>query len=213
MNNITVTGIIIGITCLISYKAFSDQGFFRKLMHHPYSEHNNKEYYRLLSSGFLHGSLMHLLLNMYVLYEFGSVVERLFMLQLGELGGRVAYTALYVVTIVAANIPTHFKHKDWSGYSAIGASGAVSGILFAYVIFNPWSWLGIMFVIPCPAIVFAILYLVYSSWASKNSQDNIGHDAHFWGAIFGMAFTFVLDPSLIGQFIERVIDFKGPGMW
>ena len=209
MENITVTGIIIAITCLISYKAFNDQGFFRSNMHHPYSEHQHKEYHRLLSSGFLHGSLMHLLLNMYVLYEFGSVVERLFILEFGLVGGRSAYIAMYILTIVAANLYTHFKHKDWSGYSAIGASGAVSGILFSYVIFYPWSMLGIFFVIPCPAIVFAVLYLVYSSWASKNSNDNIGHDAHFWGAVFGMAFTFVLKPSLIMSFLERLSNLPG----
>lgn len=203
---ITITGVIIAITCLISYRAFQDQSTFRRLMHHPYTESQEGEYYRLLSSGFVHGSLMHLLLNMYVLYEFGSVVERLYLSQLGDTGGRFAFVVLYLVTIVAANIPTHFKHREDRSYAAIGASGAVSGILFAYVLFYPWSMLGIMFVIPCPAIVFAVLYLVYSSWASKNSNDNIGHDAHFYGAIFGLVLTIVLMPDQVPVFVDRLMD-------
>lgn len=201
---ITITGVIIGITCLVSYLAFQDQSLFRRLMHHPYTEASDGEYHRLLSSGFVHGSLMHLLLNMYVLFEFGSVVERLYLHQLGATRGRLAFVVLYIVTIVAANIPTHFKHRKNSSYAAIGASGAVSGVLFAYVLFYPWAMLGIMFVIPCPAIVFAMLYLIYSSWASKNANDNIGHDAHFYGAIFGLLLTVVLMPDQIPVFIERL---------
>lgn len=205
---ITITGVIIAITCLVSYGAFQDQSMFRRLMHHPYTESQEGQYYRLLSSGFVHGSFMHLLLNMYVLYEFGSVVERLYINQLGDTGGRFAFVVLYLVTIVAANIPTHFKHREDRGYAAIGASGAVSGILFAFVLFYPWSMLGIMFVIPCPAIVFAVLYLVYSSWASKNSNDNIGHDAHFYGAIFGLLLTIVLMPDQMPVFVDRLMDFR-----
>lgn len=207
---ITVTGVIIALTCLVSYMCFQDHSAFTQLKHHPYSEHHDKQYYRLLTSGFLHGSFMHLLLNMYVLYEFGSVVEQLYTSSLGAGIGRAAFVLMYLVTIIAANMATHFKYRDYSGYAAIGASGVVSGILFSYVIFYPWSWLGIMFVVPCPAIVFAVLYLVYSSWASKNSNDNIGHDAHFYGAIFGMIFTFFLMPDQIGEFVERVLDFRGP---
>lgn len=209
----TITGIIIVITCLISYMTFNDASAFSKLKHHPYSEAHQGEYYRMLTSGFLHGDLMHLLLNMYVLYEFGSVVERLYLAELGPSTGRIAFVGMYLVTIVAANIPTHLKYRNVSGYAAIGASGAVSGLLFAYVVFYPWSWLGIMFVIPCPAIVFAALYLVYSSWASKNSNDNIGHDAHFYGAIVGMLITFALMPDQLSGFAERLLDYRGPDLF
>lgn len=209
----TITGIIIGLTCLVSYLAFNDRSVFQRLMHHPYTEAQDKEYYRLLTSGFVHGSLMHLLLNMYVLYEFGTVVEHIFVRNLGAGGGRLAYVALYLITIIAANIPTHLKHRNSKAYAAIGASGGVSGILFSFVVFAPWSWLGIMFVVPCPAIIFAVLYLAYSSWASKYSNDNIGHDAHFYGALFGFLMTFAIDPSQISQFVQRLMDFQGPGLF
>ena len=205
-----MTIIILIITGLVSYMAFNNQKLFRKLMHHPYSENRDKSFYRLLTSGFIHGSFVHLVLNAYVLYEFGTIVEGIYGQYLGQPFGSIAFVIMYVVTIVAANIPTHFRYRHDNGYAAIGASGGVSGVLFAYVIFYPWSWLGIMFVIPCPAIVFAVLYLVYSSWASKNANDNIGHDAHFYGAVFGFLITLGLIPEAAQTFLSRITQFTLP---
>ena len=130
----------------------------------------------------------------------------MFVLTFGETKGRLFYLAMYLTTIVAASLYTHFKHKSNPYYAALGASGATSGIVFAFVLFRPWAMLGLFFVIPCPAIIAAVLYLVYSSWASKNSRDNIGHDAHFWGAIFGFAFTVLINPPFFSEFVERLVD-------
>ncbi len=207
----SITIILVIITSLISYQAFNNRELFGKLKHHPYSSDKNKEWYRLLTSGFVHGDFVHLIFNMYVLYIFGEMIENVFISIHGELMGRMAFLLLYILSIVIASIPSQIKHKDNPYYSAIGASGAVSAILFAFILFAPWSWLELFFVIPIPAIVFGVLYLAYSSWAINNAKDNIGHSAHFTGAIAGVLLTIAIYPEIISLFAERVMDVQGPG--
>lgn len=201
----SVTIIIIAITCLISIPAFKNRRLFDQLKHHPYTEKREKEYYRWLTSGFLHGSEMHLGINMFVLYQFGTTVENEFQGIFGSTTGAVLFLVMYLLTIVLADAPTYFKHQDNPRYAAIGASGGVSGILMSYVLFDPWAMLGLYFVIPMPAIVFAVLYLWYESWAAKNSKDNIGHDAHFWGAIAGIVITLIFKPSIYMGFVSKLL--------
>ena len=202
----SITLLLVIVTGLISYQAFNDGLLKSKLLHRPYLENHDKEYHRLLTHGFIHADWTHLLINMYVLYIFGEFVERNFIGIFGEMQGRLFYVLLYLSTIVAAAIPTHLKHKNNSYYAALGASGATSGILFAFILFRPWAELLLFFLIPCPAVVAAILYLVYSSWASKNARDNIGHDAHFYGAVFGFLFTIALKPELFSYFLDQVVN-------
>jgi membrane associated rhomboid family serine protease len=202
---LTITLIIIILTCLVSYRAFNDGYFKARLLHRPYLEHKNKEYYRLLSHGFIHANWLHLGINMFVLWEFGQIVERTFIAVNGPTNGRIYYLLMYLAIIVLASVSTHFKHKDNSYYAALGASGATSGVLFAFIYYYPWAMLGLFFVIPCPAIIAGVLYLAYSSWASKNSNDNIGHEAHFYGAVFGFLFAVFLDPEQFPQFINQVL--------
>ena len=200
----TITLLLVIITCLISYQAFNHAMMKGKLLHYPYLEVHEKQYYRLLTSGFIHADWVHLIFNMYVLYEFGTIVESIFVSIFGELMGRINYLLLYLLGIVFSSIYSFFTHKDNRAYAALGASGAVSAVLFAFVVFQPWAMLGLFFIIPCPAIIAAVLYLVYSSWASKNSNDNIGHDAHFYGAVFGFTFTILLKPSLFDLFLQNL---------
>lgn len=200
----TITLILVIVTCLISYQAFNDRNMKGRLLHYPYLEHHEKQYYRLLTSGFIHADWIHLIFNMYVLYEFGTIVETIFVSIFGDVMGRVNYLLLYLLGIVCSHVYSFFTHQDNRSYAALGASGAVSAVLFSFVIFQPWSMLLLFFVIPCPAILAAIGYLVYSSWASKNSNDNIGHDAHFYGAVFGFIFTIVLQPSLFNLFLQNL---------
>lgn len=203
----SITIILIIITGLISYQAFNDGNLKSKLIHRPYLEHKDKQYYRLLSSGFIHANWMHLALNMYVLWLFGEQVETRFVNLFGVLQGRLLYIVMYLSTIVAASLYTHYKHKNNSYYAALGASGATSGILFSYILFNPWNGL-MIFPIPffIPAVIIGVLYLFYSSWASKNSRDNIGHDAHFYGAVYGFLFTIALDPDILLNFVNRIMN-------
>lgn len=200
-----ITLLIIIITCIVSFICFENRRMFDQLKHHPVSESKNGEWYRMISSGFLHADYFHLGINMYVLYGFGTAVENEFLHHYGEVMGRFIYLLLYIVMIVLADIPSFLKHKNNYGYSAIGASGAVSGILFIFILFSPWSTLRLYFAIPIPAIVFGVLYLLYSSWASKNAKDNIGHDAHFYGAVAGMVLASILLPQTLGNFIQLFI--------
>lgn len=201
----SITLILVIVTCLISYQAFRNQGMFEKLKHTPYLVHRQKEYYRFLSSGFVHADWMHLIINMYVLYQFGEIVEDRFVTHFGPLMGRLDFLVLYLLTLLLSDFPSYLKHKDNPHFSSVGASGAISGIIFVFVLFQPWSMLLLFFIIPIPAIVAAVLYLVYSSWASYHSKDFINHDAHFYGAIFGLLIALAMWPSLFQLFWDRLI--------
>ena len=192
------------VTGLISYQAFNNRQIVEKLKHHPYSEHKNQEYYRLLSSGFVHGGWIHLLINLFVLYQFGPIVELQYKSIFGTSLGPIVFLLMYLMTIVVADLPTFFKHKDNFQYAAIGASGAVSGVVFIYVLFYPWATLSLYGIIPFKAIIGALAYLIYSSWASKNRNDGIDHSAHFYGAVFGILFTIAFYPEVINHFISSL---------
>ncbi len=200
----SLTLIIVILTSLISYNCFQDRQRFGNLLHSPYQEKRSNQYYRLLTSGFLHGSMGHLLINMYVLFIFGEVIENYFLSIFGEMLGRLYFLLLYILTIIAANIPTFLIHKDNAHFSSVGASGAVSGLIFVFILFLPWHMLLLFFVIPCPAIIAGILYLVYSSWAAKKGTDRIDHVAHFAGAVFGFLFTIVLEPAIFTNFLHAL---------
>jgi len=200
----SITLVICIVTFLISYQAFNNRNILERLKHYPIAEHQNKEYYRMLSSGFVHGSWLHLLINLFVLYQFGPVVETVYKQIFGEITGPVIFLLMYLSTIVMADLPTFFKHKSNPSYAAIGASGAVSGVVFIYILFFPWTTLSLYGIIPFKAIVGGIAYLIYSSWASKNSNDGIDHSAHFYGAVYGMIFTMILYPKVIAHFIQEI---------
>ena len=201
----SLTIIIVIITGLISYQSFENSNLLNKLKHYPYTEARHKEYHRFLTSGFVHGSWMHLGINMFVLWQFGEIVESIFMQTFGDVMGRINYLLLYFLTIIFADIPTFIKHKDNPHFSSVGASGGVSGILFVYILFAPWQKLWLYGVLPIPGIVAGIAYLIYSTWASKKGGGRIDHDAHMYGAIFGFLFAIVLRPSFFTNFIERLI--------
>ena len=205
---ISITLILVGITVIISLQAMNNPAMKQKLIHSPYAEQRTGEYHRLLTSGFIHADFMHLFINMFVLWQFGDQVEKMFILQFGTLMGRINYLLLYLVGIVIADLPSYYKHKDNPYYAALGASGAVSAIMFSYILFWPWSTLLLYGIIPIPGIVGALLYLGYSHWAAKNARDNIGHDAHFYGAVFGFFFTIALHPAWAGEFITNLMNFS-----
>jgi len=206
--NLSVTNIIVIITCLISYQAFSNRELFNNLKNHPYIEKRNKEWYRFLTSGFIHKDMNHLIFNMITLYSLGNYFEyeltSHFNLTSGNKAtGGMIYTAIYLLALIVSHIPSYIKHKDNPGYSSIGASGAVAAVVFANVMFNPWGYLYLFFVIPLPFVVAAVAYVAYSSWASKNKNDNIGHDAHLYGALFGIVFTIIAIPASKAIFLNK----------
>jgi membrane associated rhomboid family serine protease len=193
----SVSIIIITITVVISLLAFNNNQIFRRLAFNAYDIKHFKNSYRFLSYALIHADWMHLLVNMWVLYSFGHVVEEYYVMYFGT-KGILYYILLYVGGIALSTLPSYGKHKDDYSYTAVGASGAVSAVVFASIIFAPLSKI-YLFPIPIgiPAIIFGVLYLFYSAYMGKKKIDNIGHDVHFWGAIFGFVFTIVLKPSLL----------------
>lgn len=199
-------GLII-VTALISYQAFSNREMFDRLKHHPVSEHKNKQYYRLISSGFVHGSMNHLLINGFVLYMFGEQIEHVFGRLYGPMGP-VLFLVLYITAIIVGDLPSHFKHKNNPAYSAVGASGATSALVLIFCILSPWSW---FIYPPVPAIVFGVGYLFYSSWADRtNKADGIGHSAHLYGALWGIVFFLATKPEMFIDFGQKLLQPQGP---
>lgn len=192
-----VSYIIIAVTVIVSILAFSNRDIFRRLAFNAYDIKHFKNSYRFLSYALIHADWMHLLINMLVLYSFGRVVEEYYQLYFG-MKGMLYYILLYIGGTALSTLPSYGKHKDDYSYTAVGASGAVSAVVFASIIFAPLSKI-YLFPIPIgiPAIIFGVLYLIYSGYMGKKNVDNIGHDAHFWGAIFGFVFTILLKPTLI----------------
>ena len=198
--------IIIG-TVLISFLGFQNRLLFEKLRFDPYSIGINKDWYRFFSYALLHADWGHLLINMFVLYSFGLNVvdsfEKYF-----ESKAIFYFILLYVGGVFISVIPSFEKHKNDPYYTAIGASGAVSAILFSSILMLPTGKIIFLLLpVPIPAFIFGVLYLIYSWYMSKKGKDNIGHDVHFFGAIFGFVFTIILKPNLFIIFINQLLTF------
>lgn len=198
----SITIIIIAITAIVSVLAFSNSELRNKLIFYPNGMNSPAEYHRFITAGFIHLDWMHLLLNMYVLYIFGRQVEYVYA---DVLGKPYLFAVLYILALVASSLPSFAKHRNDYYYSALGASGAVAAVMFSYVYYAPWSTLYFWF-IPMPSIVFAVAYLAYSAYAARRANDNIGHDAHFYGAVFGFIFTLIFDPTHGRYFIEQIVN-------
>lgn len=196
---------IIIVTCLISYAAFQNPSLKSKLMHRPYAAEHDKEWYRFVTSGFIHRDWIHLGINMFVLYGFGEYVEARFAVQFGLLTGKLLFLLMYILAIIFAGLPSYYRHRNNPGYAALGASGAVSGVLLGYVVFQPWTPIYLYAILPIPAIIAAVLYLGYSYYADRKGGGNIGHDAHFYGAVFGFLFTIMIHPAWAGEFWTNLI--------
>ena len=201
----SVTVLLIILTGFVSYRSFNDPALFNKLLHHPFTEKRENQFYRWITSGFVHGDWTHLIINLFVFWSFGEAVEGIFVAKFGATLGRINYLVLYFGSMIVADLFTYLKHKDNSAFSSVGASGAISGVVFAYVLFSPMSMLLVMFIIPMPAVLFAVLYIAYSFYASKRGLHKIfDHDAHLWGAIAGIVITILFIPESIKIFVDQV---------
>ncbi|MBI4929842.1 MAG: rhomboid family intramembrane serine protease [Bacteroidetes bacterium] len=196
---------LIALTCLVSISAFQNRNVFSKMLFNPSIIRTHKEWYRFLTHALLHADWIHLAMNMYVLYLFGSMVEEIFVDVFGTMKGEVFFFLLYFISIFASVIPSFEKHKNDFQYNAVGASGAVSAVVFSSILLNPWMSLSLMFIpIPIPAPIFGILYLVYCRYAANHAKDNVAHDVHYWGSLFGVVFTIIVLPSTVPQLIDAV---------
>jgi len=186
-----MTLIIIIITAIISFAAFSNDKIMNDLIFYPPAVTSNNQFYRFITCGFIHADLGHLIFNMFSLYMFGKFVEEKFNDIFGT-GGNLVYLLLYISALVVSLLPTYFKNKNNQHYRSLGASGAVSAVVFAGLMIAPYIKVG-LFIIPpvIPGFVFGPLYLIISAWLDKRGRDNINHSAHIWGALFGIAFLII----------------------
>jgi len=200
--------LIILITVVVSIVAFNDREIFDKLKFNAYYIKHNKQGYRFFTHAFIHVDWMHLLVNMYVLWTFGKVVLTFFQYYFGY-KAVYYFVLLYIGGIIFSSIFDYAKHKNHEGYNAVGASGAVASVVFASIILHPGASIYIFFIpIGIPAAIFGLLYLVYSAYMAKKANDNIGHNAHFWGSIFGIIYTIILNPGFFTRFVSELF----PGM-
>jgi len=202
-----ITIIIIILTGIISFIAFQKPGIMRKYDFAPYQIAKKKEYYRFFTHAFLHADWTHLIINMLVLFSFGSHIENIFSHYEIHFIFRTphsAYLLLYIGGIIISSISTFLKQRGNTEYLAVGASGAVSAVVFCSIFFSPFGKILFFGVIPIPGIVFGVLYLIYSSYMSRKGGDNINHEAHFWGAVYGFVFPVMLDPSKIHIFLNQL---------
>ena len=201
-----ITYAIIILTAAVSIPAFNNPELFARLRFNAYIIKSNNQWYRFFSYALLHADWAHLAVNMFVLYSFGEQVEVLMKYYFG-VKGNLFFVLLYVGGVALSTVPSFVKHKNDSWYNAVGASGAVSAVVFSSIIFLPSSKIMfLLFPFPIPAVVFGVLYLVFSAYMAKKGNDNIGHDAHFWGAVYGAVFTIILKPALALLFVQQLGD-------
>jgi len=205
LDNLTITLLIIVFTGLVSFQGFSNYHLIDRWKHYPYRESQQKEWYRMLTSGFVHADWIHLLVNMYVLFSFGSYIESNIVNWYGNVGGRLIFLLVYMLNIILANIPTTFRQIHNPGFSSIGASGAISGLLFMTILFNPWSMFQLFFIIPIPAVLLGAGYLIYSSMAANKGQGRLDHSAHFAGALAGMALIILIHHEIVVDFFRKLV--------
>jgi len=198
-----VACLIFAFTIATSIYAFSNPQVLGKMILNPYSLQRDKsKWYTVFTSGIIHADWMHLIFNMMTFYYFGFALEKILVQASGEIG-HLYFAILYLVSLVLSDIPTIIKHKNNPGYYSLGASGAISAVLFSFILFFPKVELRIFFAIPLPAYVFAFIYMGYCIWASKKASDNINHDAHLFGALSGIIITLILYPWIIRHFISQ----------
>lgn len=193
------TFLLIGITVLVSWQAFNNRRLLDRLILWPPAIDRNRQYDRLLTHGFIHADGQHLLFNMITLFFFGRAIEPVFVAKIGLLG----FVAFYLSAIVMAIMPTYFRHQHDAGYRSLGASGAVSAVLFSYILFAPWNLIFVFF-LPVPAIVYAVAYIGYSIWMDRRGGDNVNHSAHLWGAAYGVMFTLLMEPGVLRHFAQQL---------
>ncbi len=203
-----ITYIIIGATVLVSILCFRSAALFNALSLKPFRVFENREWWRVATHGFVHGDYAHLLVNMLVFWSFGGYIEKLFghLHQIGEAGhGPINYLLLYFGGMLVATIPDLVRNRHNPLYTSIGASGAVSAVIFCSIFFDPWGKVYFFGVLPLPGIVFGAFYLWYEQYMARRGGDRVNHHAHIWGAVYGFLFPLLVNASFFGDFVQRLI--------
>jgi membrane associated rhomboid family serine protease len=206
--NLSITVLLIILTAGISIYGFSKPEFLHRWMFIPYKIKNKGQWDRFITSGFIHKDYMHLLFNMFTFYFFGAVVEQVLAYRFGPILGGVVFVLFYILGIVISDIPTYLKNQDNSYYRALGASGGTSATVFASIIILPLSDICLFGIICLPGFILGGLFLIYSYFKGKNQDDAINHDAHLFGAIFGIIFILIISPSSAITFFDQIKNYR-----
>ncbi len=202
-----VTLSLIAANVIFSLIGFYQPSFLNRTIMSPYLVKRKHQYYRMITSGFLHADFIHLFFNMFTLYFFGNAIE--FYFSRYGLGGTVSYVVMYFAALLVSDIPSYIKHQENPGYHSLGASGAVSAVVFASIVFGPWNKIWLYGAFGISFLVYAVLFIMYCINMGKKANDNINHDAHLWGSLFGLVFTLALimaiNPDLMQQVIQELI--------
>jgi membrane associated rhomboid family serine protease len=198
----TITLALLIITCIISITAFNNRKVINDLIFSPVDVQQRHQWYRFITCGLIHADFAHLAFNMITLYFFGRVMEQVYVEYFNL--PKYTYLILYIVALIVSEIPSYIKHRNNNEYRSLGASGAVAAIVFAFILIAPWATIYVFF-IPVPAILYGVLFLVYSAYMSKKGKDNINHSAHLWGAVVGIVFTIIVQPAVVNIFIEKLL--------
>ncbi|MCC4586913.1 rhomboid family intramembrane serine protease [Xanthomonas melonis] len=197
-----ITLILIAINGIVSWMAFNNRRLNDRLILWPPAVDKYKQYDRLVTYGFIHADLGHLVFNMITLFFFGRVIERV-MLQVT--GSVLTYPLFYLAALVVSILPSYLKNQKNPNYLSLGASGAVSAVLFAFILLQPWTIILVLF-IPAPAIIYAVFYVGYSLWMDRRGGDRINHSAHLAGAAFGVMFMLIMAPEVWQIFLQQLVN-------
>lgn len=194
-----MTLLLIAVTCIVSLIAFSNARAMDALILWPPAIKRRHEYWRLLSYGLVHADGQHLLFNMITLFFFGRAMEGFYAQYLGAFG----FAWFYLGGLLVSILPSWWTHRNDSNYRSLGASGAVSAVLFAFILFRPWAMIFVFF-LPVPAILYAVAYVAYSIYSEHRGMSPINHSAHMWGAAYGILFTVFMEPRVVVFFVEQL---------
>lgn len=197
------TIIIILVTIACSYYAWEKPEIMYKWIMNPYTVLRKNQYERFITSGLIHNDWPHLLFNMFALYMFGNNIENAFNYTFNEYG-KYIFVILYLSGIIISEIPTFFKFKDYPHYNSLGASGGVSSVIFASIMYYPLNNICLYYILCLPGFLMGIIYLIYSSYQAKKGTDNVNHDAHLYGALYGIAFAIATNPGIIITFRGQI---------
>ncbi|WP_268035088.1 rhomboid family intramembrane serine protease [Algoriphagus sp. PAP.12] len=206
--SLSITVILIILTVISSFYGFNNLSFIERWMFIPYKIKNRKQWDRFILSGFIHKDYIHLLFNMFTFYFFGRVVEQFLMYKYGAAVGGIVFVIFYILGIIIADIPTYLKNKDNSYYRALGASGGTAATVFASIIILPLADICLFGILCLPGFILGALFLIYSYTKGRQDNDGINHDAHLYGALFGIIFILIISPGSAVDFFDQIKNWR-----
>lgn len=206
--NLSITVVIIILTAITSFYGINNAVFLERWMFTPYKIKRNKEWDRFVTSGFIHKDYVHLLFNMFTFYFFGGVVEQTMQYKFGATTGGLIFILFYVLGIIISDLPTYLKNQDNSYYRALGASGGTAATVFASITILPLADICLFGIVCLPGFILGILFLIYSAVQAKKDSDGINHDAHFYGAVFGIIVMLIIFPQSGANFIQEIKSYR-----